>query len=353
MAPNPDKIDQRIEIKFCQRAGLSRKETILQMKAVHGYSCLSDATIRRWFSKFEAGLNRTTDLPRSGAPTLRTPRKIRQVREIIQQDKRQSVARVAARSQLSVGTAHKLLTKDLKLQKKPAKWVPHLLTQPQKDRRVRLAREALHRMSRRRDVSHVICGDESWFHTWDLASKQANRQWINPETEMRPTVVRREIATPKVMLIAFFDAQGLVHREFSPRGLGIGGDEYLAVMECLREAVRRKRPEIFRRNSWGLLHDGAPAHRACPVRDFLNQHNIKVMPHPGYSPDLSPPDYWLFSRLKKRVQGERFHDVTLLENTIDHEISLITAAEWTTAMDRYAPRLRRCIQARGDYFERN
>ncbi len=323
------------------------------MKAVHGHSCLSDATIRRWYSKFEAGFNRTTDLPRSGAPTLRTPQKIQQVRQIIQQDKHQSVARVAVRSQLSVGTTHKLLTKDLHLQKKPAKWVPHLLTQAQKDRRVHMSRETLQRIGRRGDMAHVICSDEVWFHTWDPASKQANRQWIDPAVESQPTVVRRELSIPKVMLIAVFNEQGLVHRKFSPRGLGIGGDEYRGVMEHLHEAVPRKRPEVFRRNTWGLLHDGAPAHHARPVRDFLNQHQIKVMPHPGYSPDLSPLDYWLFARLKKKIQGERYHDLVLLQNTIDNEIAQVTQAEWRAAMDRYAPRLRKCIQARGDYFERD
>ncbi len=289
MVPNPDKIDQRVEIKFCQRSGMNRMQTIQRLRAVHRHGCLSDATIRRWFNKFEAGENRTSDLPRSGAPRLRTPDKIRQVRALVNDDKRQSVACLARRSQLSVGTTHKLLRQDLHLSKKPAKWVPHLLTQPQKDRRVAMARQSLARLGRRGDVQHIICGNESWFHLWDPASKEANRQWIDPRTEQRPTVVRHELSVPKVMLVAFFDRLGLVHREFSPHGLGIGGDEYHGIMQRLCEAVRRKRPQQFRDNSWALLHDGAPAHRARVVRDFFRDNNIKVMPHPGYSPDLSPP----------------------------------------------------------------
>ncbi len=151
--------------------------------------------------------------------------------------------------------------------------------------------------------------------------------------------------------MVFFDQFDLVHHEYSPRGLGIGGEEYLAIMQHLREAIRRKCPQIFRQNSWALLHDGAPAHRAQVVRDFFRDNQIKVMPHPGYSPDLNLPDYWLFALLKKCTNGERLADLTLLKNSLDHEMGQIPQADWATAMDRYIPRLRKCIQARGDYFE--
>ncbi len=188
MAPNPDKVDQRLEIRFCQRSGLSRMETITRLRAMHGHGTLSDATIRRWFNKFEAGENRISDLPRPGAPTLRMPTKIRQVRQLLDADKRQSVASLACQTQLSVGTTHKLLRKDLQVTKRPAKWVPHLLTQPQKDRRVAMCRQSLARLRHGGDVDHIICGDESWFHLWDPASKEANKVWLQ-RNEERPTVV--------------------------------------------------------------------------------------------------------------------------------------------------------------------
>ncbi len=45
----------------------------------------------------------------------------------------------------------------------------------------------------------------------------------------------------------------------------------------------------------------APAHKTRIVTEFLQQHWIETMPHPGYPPDLSLLDYWLFARLKKMV----------------------------------------------------
>ena len=38
----------------------------------------------------------------------------------------------------------------------------------------------------------------------------------------------------------------------------------------------------------------------------LNELSFELLPHPPYSPDLAPSDYWLFADLKKILQGKRF-----------------------------------------------
>ena len=85
---------------------------------------------------------------------------------------------------------------------------------------------------------------------------------------------------------------------------------------------------------------------------LLPTDSNKSPPPPPYSPDLNPLDYWLFARLKAKVWGERFCDLVQLQNTLDQEIAQITPQEWGAAMDRLVPRLHRCIQAAGQYFER-
>jgi hypothetical protein len=41
----------------------------------------------------------------------------------------------------------------------------------------------------------------------------------------------------------------------------------------------------------------------------LAKHSIPVVPHPPYSPDLAPCDFFLFPRLKSTLKGKRFEDV--------------------------------------------
>ncbi|UYV71193.1 hypothetical protein LAZ67_8002094 [Cordylochernes scorpioides] len=59
-------------------------------------------------------------------------------------------------------------------------------------------------------------------------------------------------------------------------------------MRNLREAIRQKRPDLWKNKNWLLHHDNAPAHTSLLVRDLLAKNNTLMMPQPPYSPDLAP-----------------------------------------------------------------
>jgi transposase len=111
------------------------------------------------------------------------------------------------------------------------------------------------------------------------------------------------------MLIALFDAEGLVHHEFLPQRQTMNYTVYITVLQRLRDAVRRKRPHKWTSGTWLLHHDNAPYHAALSVREFLAKHSIPVVSLPPYSPDLAPCDFFLFSMLKSTLKGKRFQDV--------------------------------------------
>jgi histone-lysine N-methyltransferase SETMAR len=108
----------------------------------------------------------------------------------------------------------------------------------------------------------------------------------------------------------FFDIRGIVHREFVPQGQTVNKKFYCEVLRRLRENIRRKRSDPWRAKNWILHDDNAPCHRALIVREFLANHNMLSLPHPPYSPDLSPADFFLFPKMKMQLKGRRFHSVT-------------------------------------------
>jgi len=73
------------------------------------------------------------------------------------------------------------------------------------------------------------------------------------------------------------------------------------VLERLRKRVQRVRTDIA--DDWVPHHDNAPAHTALSIREFLAKENIPVHPHPPYSPDLVPCDFYLFFKLKFKLKG--------------------------------------------------
>jgi histone-lysine N-methyltransferase SETMAR len=57
---------------------------------------------------------------------------------------------------------------------------------------------------------------------------------------------------------------------------------------------------------WLLHHNNARPHTADLVQSMIEKIGAEVLPHPPYSPDLAPCDFFLFPRLKKIIKGKRF-----------------------------------------------
>ena len=102
----------------------------------------------------------------------------------------------------------------------------------------------------------------------------------------------------KVLLVVFVDWKGIVHHEFVPRGQMVNRQLYQEFLARLRDAVRRKRPELWENQTWMLHHDNAPADASLLVGSCLAKHQTSVVPHPPYSPDLAPADFFPFPKLK-------------------------------------------------------
>jgi hypothetical protein len=102
----------------------------------------------------------------------------------------------------------------------------------------------------------------------------------------------------------FFDTEGIVHKEFVPPGQTVNGNFYCDVLRRLREIVLCKRPVKWRNNSWALHHDNAPSHTSLLVLQFFTSTKKTVIPHPPYSPDLAPCDFFLFPKIKLKLKVE-------------------------------------------------
>lgn len=151
------------------------------------------------------------------------------------------------------------------------------------------------------------------------------------------------------MLIAFFGVTGIVHYEFVPPGQTVNAAYYQEVLKRLKRSVARKRRDI--KDSWKLHHDNAPSHTAFIVTDYLVRVNVPVVPQPPYSPDLSPPDFFLFPRLKSALKGKRFDSIEDIQANVKAALAAIPEQAFGEAFESWKSRLQKCIDAGGAYFE--
>jgi transposase len=80
----------------------------------------------------------------------------------------------------------------------------------------------------------------------------------------------------------------IVHHKFVSPNTTLNSDFYCNGLKCLRENVRRKRPELWHNHNWLLHHDNAPAHMTLKTTEFVTNNNMVIAPHPLYFPDLAP-----------------------------------------------------------------
>jgi histone-lysine N-methyltransferase SETMAR len=109
----------------------------------------------------------------------------------------------------------------------------------------------------------------------------------------------------KVMLVVFFDWKGIVHHESVPHDQMVSKQLYQEFIVHLRDAVCRKRLQLWENQTLMFQHDDMPAHMLL-IHSYLAKHPTSIVPHPPYSPDLAPADFFLFPKLKTTLKGHHF-----------------------------------------------
>ena len=161
-------------------------------------------------------------------------------------------------------------------------------------------------------IKTIITGDETWVDGYDLETKFQSSQWKHPESP-RPKKTRQIRSNVKVMLTYFFDSRGIVHHEYAPEGQTTNKEYYLQVLCRLREAVRRKRPDMWAAKNFQLHLNNALGHSAHVIQAFLAKNSMSLVRHAPYSSDLAPCDFWLFPKLKTILKGRRFHSEDIMK----------------------------------------
>jgi hypothetical protein len=97
--------------------------------------------------------------------------------------------------------------------------------------------------------------------TWKLSSSPRKKK------------LQQDRSKGKMMLELFFDSSGIVHMEFIPEGAIVNKHHYKEIFRRPRNSIRCKRPELWCRKNWLLLHDNAPAHHSVLVQEEVAKQN--------------------------------------------------------------------------------
>ena len=140
------------------------------------------------------------------------------------------------------------------------------------------------------------------------------------------------------------------------RSQTVNKERYMAVLNKYWASLGRRRG-VLRASQW-FQQDGATPHTANETFTWLRQRfeeklmsrrcNVEWAPH---SPDLNPPDFYLWGFLKDNVYQGNPQKIEELKTVITAKIRAIPKEECVKVIDNFARRVQVCLQRNGGHLE--
>lgn len=211
------------------------------------------------------------------------------------------------------------------------------------ERRVQFCNDILVRFDAQPDlIGKVIWSDESEFKLNGTINRHNSCYWSHRNPQVQFPV---QHTSNGVMVWAGITSKRVIGPYFV-NGL-VNAESYLELLDHYLWPKIQHRGLFFQK-------DGAPAHYADVVREWLNTKlpnrwigRRGPIEWPARSPDLSPCDFYLWGRLKDIVYRERVHTLDELRDRIRIAFDTLFTYEIEAACNCVQERLRQCVALSG------
>ena len=338
-------IDQRSIAIFLYLQGKNNKEIYTDMCTVLQGNCVGYSTITRFIREYKVS---NIIKPIKTNPKTKDFDDIDiRIQKIVDEEPFLSVRQISTRTGIPKSTVFYRMTEKIGYISKHLKWVPHLLSDEQKQNRVNIAIDLLRILQKaeRQGWKYFVTGDESWFYLcYDY-----ERQWVTSGEE--PSIRERKmISSQKVMITVFWNPNQIVLVDALPKGDKFNSLyftnnilENLTTFGCGFPATNGKRLNVH--------VDNARPHTSKNTIRYMETHGMKKVPHPAFSPDLAPCDFYLFGYVKKLLEGKSFDTRDEIFSEVSKILYGISQEELKFAFFNWKERLQNVIQMGGEYIE--
>ena len=258
------------------------------------------------------------------------------IRQLLDEKPWESVRSIANKLNSAPATVYRYLTQHLHLKYTCTKWIPHILNQSQKDKRAQQAEELSHtlRCCKHYSFRNIVTGDQSWF----CIRQDVSGAWIADDEEP-PICESDKFSSIKIMITVIWNIQGFHIIDFLPEGMAFNS-EYM--IEHILTPLAEKKHEIWgsscKRKMW--LHlDNCRVHNSKMTTEAIENLGFKRAPHPPYSPDLAPSDFFLFGYTKNKLKGHHFESV---DELIDEIKNIFSQISYEKRKDVFKAWIKRC-----------
>ena len=151
------------------------------------------------------------------------------------------------------------------------------------------------------------------------------------------------------MATIFWDFQGIILIDYLQKSK--------TTRECYSTLLDRKRRAEKKTAKIGaqkvLFHqDNTMSHKSTVAMAKLHELGYELIPHPPYSPDLAPCDFFLFPNLKTWLGGKKFSSNEKVIVAVNKYFADFETAYLSDGIKKLETRWTKCIAFDGDYVDK-
>jgi len=307
-------------------------------------------TIRRWCKMIrDTGSIQLSTSP--GAPRLaRTSKTIEKVKHKLDRKKMVTTRGLAKEYGISKSSAHRILTKDLKLYAYKMTIEPKL-TEEQKNKRKKIV-NWIGNNFRKEDTMRILFSDEKMFDLDGIYNSQNQRIWAasRDEADEQGGIKMRQKFPQKVMVWLGVCSQGVTPLVI----LDQGTVDHVKYIEKVLPIALKYGNDTFG-DHWIFQQDGAKPH----VHHLTQKWCLDQFPSfidknhwPPNSPDLNPLDYCIWDEFGKHVNWERVTSKPTLIDELKRAVKKIRQDVVLQSCSSWTVRLQRVLKNNGCYLKK-
>ena len=173
-----DVTEQRTMIKMCVALNKTPVQTLEMLQTATGKPSVCRALVYKWHKRFREGRNTVKADSRTGRPSVIDVDLMTSIEDLVKTDRRVSIRDLEDATGASRGTVHNILKK-LNMKKVCARWVPRLLSDNDRSRRIECSEHFLRRFEQSGEefLSRIVTTDETMINLFDPETKRESSVW--------------------------------------------------------------------------------------------------------------------------------------------------------------------------------
>ncbi|QQP41345.1 Uncharacterized protein FKW44_015683 [Caligus rogercresseyi] len=202
-------------VKDLAKARKTPKEIKTMVDTAFEVNSISQSQIYRISALVKAEKDSSDKRSKNGRRKVRTDDFIEAVRVYVEADRRVTMEELAIKFETSINTIFHVLHDDLGLSIKSARWIPKMLIEDHKMKRVRCA-QAFLKLNFELGLGFldkIVTMDETSVSFFTPESKRGSSQWLSKGSNP-PLKFKRQESRKKQMVLSFFDNCGVIFQHY-------------------------------------------------------------------------------------------------------------------------------------------